>query len=225
MALARDMYSRAAWTIGFAFILYYVNYREYPGPTATLTAIIVLIGLGFIAGGYGLSWIGGPGQEQIRSQILDAVALQGSERVLDFGTGSGELGIAAAQRLKTGRVIAIGETAANEVARANAKAKGAGDKIRFESSALPKLSYPDANFDVVVSSRALNNLETVGDREQALREMVRVLKPGGRLAIHEIIDADDYARALADQKIAVTVARTKLPLALGGRVISGNKSS
>jgi arsenite methyltransferase len=224
MAAARDMYSRAAWTIGFALILYYVNRQEYPGPATQLAAIIILIGLSFAAGGYGLSWISGAGQVQVRAQVLDAVALQGSERVLDFGTGSGELGIAAAQRLKSGKVIAIGETAANEAARATAKAQGTGDKIRFEAAALPKLSYPDANFDAVVSSRVLNTLETVDDRAQALREMARVLKPGGRIAIHEIMDAEDYARILNEQKLTdVCIARTKLPLGLGGRVISAQK--
>jgi SAM-dependent methyltransferase len=223
MATARELYSRAAWTIGFALVLYYINFREYPGPAATLAAIIILIGICFAAGGYGLSWIAGAGQDQVRAQILDSVALQGSERVLDFGTGSGELGIAASQRLKSGRVIAIGETASNEIARAKAKAQGAAEKVRFESAALTKLSYPDANFDVVISSRVLNNLETVNDRSQAIREMARVLKPGGRIAIHEILDAEDYARMLTDQKLTVSVDRTTLPLGLGGRVISGTK--
>lgn len=225
MAVARDMYSRAAWTIGFAVVLYYINFKEYPGPAATLALIIVLIGLFFVAAGYGLSWIAGPGQERVCGQILDIVALQGSERVLDFGAGSGNLAIAAAQRLKSGRVIALGETASNENARSKAKAQGAAEKVRFESFTFPKLSYPDANFDVVLSSRTLSNLETVDDREQAIREMLRVLKPGGRIAIHEIADAEDYAQLLSAQQLAVSVASSKLPLGLGGRVISATKPS
>lgn len=225
MAAARDMYSRAAWTIGFAAVLYYINRQEYPGPAAKLAAIVILIGLAFAAAGYGLSWVAGAGQERVRSQVLDAVALEGSERVLDFGTGSGALGIAAAQRLKSGRVIALGETAANEAAREQAKAAGVGDKIRFESLSLPKLPYPDAHFDAVVSSRALNSLEKVEEREQAVREMARVLKPGGRIAIHEIVDVDDYARMLAGQKLPdVAIARVNLPLGLGGRVVTARKA-
>lgn len=226
MAAARDMYSRAAWTIGFALVLYYINYQEYPAPTAELTAVIILIGLAFAAAGYGLSWISGAGQERVRAQILDAAALQGSERVLDFGTGTGDLAIAAARRLKAGRVIALGETAANEAARERAKTAGIVDKVRFESVSLPRLSYPDAHFDAVISSRALNALDTVEQREQAVREMVRVLKPGGKIAIHELADASDFARMLVMQGIAnASIARTSLPLGLGGRVVTGQKSA
>lgn len=225
MTAARDMYSRAAWTIGFAAVLYYINRQEYPGPAAELAAIIILIGIAFAAAGYGFSWVAGTGQERVRAQVLDSIALQDTDRVLDFGTGSGALGIAAARRLKSGRVIALGETASNEAAREQAKAESVAEKIRFESLALPKFAYPDANFDAVVSSRALNALEKVKEREQAVSEMVRVLKPGGRIAIHEIVDADDYARMLSKEKLSdVSVVRANLPLGLGGRIVTARKT-
>jgi SAM-dependent methyltransferase len=214
---AREMYSRAAWTIGFALVLYFINRAEYPGPAATLAAVIALIGVAMAGIGYALNWLSTDGQNAIQAQILDGLALQGSERVLSL---SHELGIEAAKRLKSGKVISLGETDENEAARESAKNQGLIDRIRFESADLAKLSYPDANFDTVLSSRALGDL----DREKAIRELVRVLKPGGRLTIHETSDIAAFQRLLAEAKLSeVTVTPASLPLGLGGSVLTARK--
>jgi ubiquinone/menaquinone biosynthesis C-methylase UbiE len=49
-----------------------------------------------------------------------------------------------------------------------------------------KIPFGDATFDVVVSSLALHNIYNKAEREQALREITRVLKPGGHVAIIDI---------------------------------------
>ena len=212
------MYSRAAWTIAFAVVLYFINRAEYPGPAATLAAVITLIGLVLGGIGYGLNWIATEGQRAIHAQILTGLNLQGSERVLSL---THDLGIEVARQLKSGKVISLGETAANETARESAKNQGLIDRIRFESGDLgTKLSYPDANFDVIVSSRALADV----DREKAVRELLRVLKPGGSLTIHESSDVAAYERLLRDAKVAdLTVTPSLLPLGLGGQTISAHK--
>jgi SAM-dependent methyltransferase len=225
MAAAREMYGRAAWTIAFALVLYYINHREYPGPALQLTAVIILIGLGFVGAGYGLSWLAGPGRQRVLDQVLDSLQLQGSERVLDAGSAGGQLALAVARRLQSGKVIALGETAENEAPRELAKNEGLGDRIRFESADWKKLSYPDGNFDAVICSRMLNSLETDALRISAVREMVRVLKPGGKLALNEVGDAQSILRALSESGIpnAHTQA-SNLPFGLGGRLITAQKS-
>lgn len=225
MAAAREMYGRAAWTISFALVLYYINHQEYPGPALQLTAVIILIGLGFAAAGYGVSWLAGPGSQRVLDQVLDSLQLQGSERILDAGSGGGQLGLAAVRRLKSGKVVALGDTAANEAPRELAKNEGLGDRIRFESTDWKKLGYPDGSFDAVICSRMLNNLEADALRTSAVREMARVLKPGGKLVLNEVGDAQCILRALSETGIpnAQTQA-SSLPLGLGGRLITAQKS-
>ncbi len=205
---AREMYSRAGWTIGFAVVLYFINRAEYPGPAATLFVVITLIGIAFAGIGYGLSWLATEGQRRVREQILETLQLQGTERILCL---SHELGLEAAKRLKTGRVICLGETAANEAAREAAKQAGLGDKIRFESGEVTaKLAYPDANFDVVVSSGVLP--------AAAVPEMLRVLKPGAQLVLHP------SAGFVGDARLSTaSVSPTPLPLGLGGSILSARK--
>jgi len=215
---ARDMYSRAAWTIAFALVVYFINRAEYPGPAATLASVIILIGLVFAALAYAITWFTTTGQLQVRDQILDVLQLQGSERVLSL---SHDLGIAAAKRLKSGKVIAIGDTEANEAARETAKQAGLTDKIRFEAGDVSKrLSYPDANFDTVISSRALAEF----DPAPAVKELARVLKPGGRLTLHEIGDTATYEQLLRESNLSdIVVSPTSLPFGLGGRILSARK--
>lgn len=215
------MYQRAAWTLAFTVVFFYVNYGEYPAPAIQISALLVLLAGGFVAAGYGLHWVATAGQDAIRDQILDAAALTGSERVLCFGP---ELGLAAAKRMKSGRVIAAGETAANEAARDQAKTLGLQDKVRFEASDPLKLTYPDSNFDTVLLSRILEGL-SVDEMTRYLNEMVRVLKPGGRGVVHTVADWNQSVSVLQEAKLqSVVPSPTALPLGLGGRVISFQKS-
>ncbi len=105
------------------------------------------------------------GKLLLREQLLDQLALQGDEKVLDVGCGRGLLAIGAAKRLKTGKVTGIdvwnpqdlsGNSA--DSAKENAKAEGVADRVRFESGDARKLVYPENHYDVVVSANALHTL-------------------------------------------------------------------
>jgi SAM-dependent methyltransferase len=201
--IVRSMFSRAAWIIVIALVLYVVNHSEYPGPAARMCGVLALIGLGFLAVGGAMVWFSRVAKLRLRDQLLDSLALRGDERVLDVGCGRGLLAIGAAKRLKNGKVVGIdtwnpfdlsGNTP--DAAKANAKLEGVADKVRIENGDALKLVYPDNHYDAVVSNLVLHNIPEQEARAQAVREMFRVLKPGGKLAIFDIFRTGEYADVL-----------------------------
>ncbi len=192
----RQMFSRCAWTLAFALVIFFINRAEYPGPAARLLVVLGLIAAAFAGAGMLMLRASRVARFEIRDRILDALELKGEERVLDLGCGSGLMSIAAAKRLKSGRVTAVDISGEADKAKENAKLDGAAEKIRVDASDNPKLVYPDNQFDVAVSVLALRELGDSEVRDQLLREMVRVLKPGGRLAIFDTMYVSDYADTL-----------------------------
>jgi ubiquinone/menaquinone biosynthesis C-methylase UbiE len=159
--------------------------------------------LAFLAVGAVMVWSSRVAKLKLRDEILDAVELKGDEKILDAGCGRGLLLIGAAKRMKSGRATGIDIWSAedlsnnsSEATRENAKLEGVADKVRVESGDLRKLVYPDGNFDVVVSSLAVHNISDSGERAQAIRELYRVLKPNGRLAMYDIFRTREYAKVL-----------------------------
>ncbi len=118
-----------------------------------------------------------------RARVLEALALTSGERVVDLGTGPGLLALDLAQRVgPTGAVDGI-DFSESMVALAQRRCSALPwASIRTgDVSALP---YDDRSFDVAVSTQVY---EYVPDVERALRELKRVLKPGGRAVI---VDTD-----------------------------------
>ena len=112
--------------------------------------------------------------------------------------------IGAAKRLTTGRAVGIDlwqkeDLSGNrpEATMENARREGVADRVEVRDGDARQLPFPDATFDVVVSSLALHNIYDRAGRERAVREIARVLKPGGRVAIEDIRHTDEYARVLA----------------------------
>ena len=203
--IARSWFGRAAWSLGGGLLFWFMNRQEYPGPSARVFVALALVA----AVCAGIGWLkihsSREGKLALREQLLDQLALKGDEKVLDVGCGRGLLAIGAAKRLKTGKVTGIdvwnlqdlsGNSA--EAARENAKAEGVADRVRFDTGDARKLVYPDGFFDAVISSNALHALEDDREREQALKEMLRVLKPGGPLVIFDTAETGHYADVLRE---------------------------
>jgi arsenite methyltransferase len=85
-----------------------------------------------------------------------------------------------------------------DAVKQNAKLEGVSEKVRIETGDARKLVYPDSNYDVVVSSLAIHNIPVPEERAQAIREMWRVLKPGGRLMIFDILRTGEYEKVLRE---------------------------
>lgn len=135
-------------------------------------------------------WIGGRARA-FREFTADLIAVAPGESVLDLGCGPGELAMTLARRVgPNGRVAGVDLSKAL-VAGARRKARRAGLAIDYRVASVEALPFADASVDVVVSSLVMHHLapEVLA---RAVREIRRVLKPGGRVFV---IDFQSLAQA------------------------------
>jgi demethylmenaquinone methyltransferase / 2-methoxy-6-polyprenyl-1,4-benzoquinol methylase len=104
------------------------------------------------------------------------------DRVLDCATGTGDLAIAFHRVVGSGGEVIGTDFCAEMLAHAPEKAARAGARVRFETADVLALPYPDRRFDVASIAFGIRNVE---DPDRALREMARVVRPGGRVVVLE----------------------------------------
>jgi hypothetical protein len=143
-----------------------------------------------------------PGGEDLTRRMLELAGVGSSDRVLDIGSGAGTSALLAARELGC-EVVGV-DYGAGAVAGANAEARAAGlaDGVSFIEGDAEALPVEAASFDVVLCECALC---TFPDKATAVAEMRRVLVPGGRLALSDVIA--DHSRLPQDLRGAMaTVA-------------------
>ena len=172
--------------------------------------------LGVVMGGAGLIsglllliicgvmlWGSKAGKLRLRDQVLGQLPWRGDEAVLDVGCGYGLMLVGAAKHLTTGKAIGVDmwlqvDQASNspEATLRNAALEGVADRVEVRRADGRDLPFPINTFDVVLSSWVIHNLPEREDRETVLREIMRVLKPGGRAVIVDIEHINEYMHYL-----------------------------
>ena len=151
------------------------------------------------------------GKMKARDSLLDAVAVKPTDIVLDVGCGRGLLLMGAAKRATSGRAIGIDlwsnvdqKNNSRDATVANGEAEGVSDRIEVKDGDMRSLPFADASIDAVVSSLAIHNVKSEAERDTAIREIVRVLKAGGRVGILDIANVSHYAKTLEASGMRVT---------------------
>jgi arsenite methyltransferase len=201
--LVRRLAWRAALIMAFAAVLYFANRASNAERAAAVATLVFSMGLilAMVAGTMVLS------SRVVKLKVIDRMLAglpwRGDEKVLDVGCGRGPFLIAAAKHLTSGKATGIdiweSRDLANNTAEAalrNAQAEGVEARVKIETADARSLPYAARSFDVVLSSMAIHHIVPREEREKALREIARVLRPGGYLALFDIFSAGEYAKVL-----------------------------
>ena len=118
-------------------------------------------------------------EARLRGMLIGRAGLRGGESVLDVGCGTGTLALMAAEALGGDGYVTGIDIASRMIAMAREKAAKAGRSVDFRVASATEIHFEDERFDVVFTSLIYHHF-TTAERFQALREIWRVLKPGGR---------------------------------------------
>jgi ubiquinone/menaquinone biosynthesis C-methylase UbiE len=183
----------------------------------SLASAALSIGIWFSITAIAMLWGSLVGKFRARDWVIDKLALDGSEHVLDVGCGHGLMLIGTAKKLTSGRAIGIdiwssGDQAANsaDATRRNIELEGVAGRAEVRDGDARAIPFPDASFDVVVSSLALHNIKNREERSKALAEIGRVLKPNGRIGMIDIFKGAEYLDYFRHGDFQVVATKTTL---------------
>ena len=177
-------------------------------------------------------------QRKLWDVVLGRLAWDGVGEALDIGTGQGALACGLAVRKPAARVTGVDLWAADwayskAACERNAVALGVGDRVTFKRASAAALPFADASMDAVVSHFVFHEVGDGGGPLGALKEAVRVLKPGGALAVQDMffdrkvygdVDAllrELQARGLGDVRVLRLSELTRIPWGMGGQRVLG----
>lgn len=203
---------RRLFLIGFSYliagvVIYVMLYKHYPLITLLVLNLAVISAIFNLAVSLFMLWSSLRGKLLVRDKLIDSLQIEGSEQILDIGCGRGLLLLAAAKQLTTGSAVGLdlwrnedlsgnNETATLE----NIRLAKLETKVKLVTADMTKMPFPDHCFDVVVAANAIHNIADKEDRELVIREVDRVLKPGGKVALLDFQKTHEYATLLQDMQ-------------------------
>jgi SAM-dependent methyltransferase len=214
--LLAGILSDSAAIVGPRLDITWLRFFFYPGVAWLVTAGWMILGSKVL-------------KLRVRDRLLERLSIGANDRVLDVGCGRGLLAIGAAKRAASVVGLDLWRTvdqSGNDasVTRANAAAEGVAERLVLETGDMTRMPFADASFDVVVSSWAIHNVPSADGRRAALREIARVLAPGGRLAIVDIGPGRGYGAILREAGLSeVTTALDDLVFLIPSWRVSAKK--
>jgi arsenite methyltransferase len=197
-------------TIGAGLIMLFAAIANAPGlPLAAFGACVL-----FAVSALSLIWSSRVGRVKERVPGIDRLDLAETSYVLDAGCGRGIMLVEAAHRVPEGLAVGVDVWHAVDEALVrpedplrNAQLEGVGERVVVTTGDITMLPFPEGMFDAVVCSLVLGRL-TDRARLVAVRELARVLVPGGRLLVFDAHRSRRLMIALRSVDLA-NVARSK----------------
>ena len=134
------------------------------------------------------------GMAKIHRPLLDQAGIRPGHRVLEIGCGTGNLLILAKSLHSDAEVVGL-DPDPKALARARWKAERKGLLVRLDRGFAEELPYPEASFDRVLSAFMFHHLGP-DEKERALSEIRRVLKPGGSLHLLDLVGTKEPSSGL-----------------------------
>ena len=117
------------------------------------------------------------GFDRARQDLIEQANIDASHKILDVGCGTGTLAVQLKQLYPGAQVVGL-DPDPKALRRAKAKTQRAGVSVALDQGFADELPYETGSFDRVFSSFMFHHLEE-RERERALKEVLRVLRPGG----------------------------------------------
>jgi len=147
------------------------------------------------SGKYGLAW-----------KMLEELKWRGREKVIDVGCGRGLLTILAARKAPLGEIVGIDiwsqeqlSDNTKEAAIENAATERVADCVRFEDGDVTDLRFGSNSFDKVISAFCLHAIGSRKERNKAVAKLIKLLRPGGEIAILDILHTAEYRKIFEEQ--------------------------
>lgn len=131
--------------------------------------------------------------------LLEELNPKEGMKVLDIGSGNGETVLTIAEKVKpTGKSVGVDFSPEGiALARERAKGRRLESVTEFHQANAIELPFPDNTFDAVISECVVCLIQ---DKQNALNEKVRVLKPGGRVIMHDVITWAPMPKAMREDQ-------------------------
>jgi ubiquinone/menaquinone biosynthesis C-methylase UbiE len=124
-------------------------------------------------------------EQQIRQETIQRAQIHAGDRVLEVGCGTGTLTLAAKRAAgPEGEVFGV-DVAEDMLETGRKKSAKADLPVTFQTASIENLPFPSGSFDVLLSSLMLHHIHGGDAKRRGLKEVFRVLKPGGTLMIAE----------------------------------------
>jgi ubiquinone/menaquinone biosynthesis C-methylase UbiE len=131
------------------------------------------------------------GGDRARQELIKQAQIQPDQRVLDIGCGTGTLVVLLKRKYATAQIVGL-DPDPKALRRAEKKVRRAGVAVKLDDGFADELPYEEHTFDRVLSSFMFHHLEGQ-EQEEMMREVLRVLKPGGSFHLLDFAGGEDGA--------------------------------